>query len=834
MAMVQAVLEHVAAGCNAATNALSVAADSGSSRNASSSYCSAFAARNVVCLLRSSSSSEADDSDAAPLAIVETLKHREATSDASRLTSVQLYIDTRSGDARVLAGDSESRVLLWTRTSDGGWRLRCLSDETSSVAVAAVAITETSRRWIYVVACSDGTLKVFGENKTDGEEVKLASRVELGVKSIMEAIDTVVVKCGEREESVLLATGGVDGKVHLFELAGGDDELKKVLQLEGHRDWVRSLAFQEKKIDVGEGTAVMLASASQDQRVRLWKLTARAREDGKDTGSGEVKDGFLAHGCYTTYTVSFDALLVGHEDWVTSVQWMWLPREDASEPALLSSSMDNTLIVWTKPGDSRTSWSPSLRVGEVGGNGLLSAGVLPGRGGRLSLISLGFGGQLERWEQQPAPSRRFLPAISVNGHCAEVTDLAWSPRGDYLASVSLDQTTRVLAPSMSSKSKRKNWYEVSRGQVHGYDINCACFVLGDRPTNDQFVSGADEKVLRVFEAPDEVKQRVAQLTGSGKDTGREAQEGSGSQARAVQHAYLPELSLTNKSAQTEEAATGQERGDGYAALNKSVSLPVGDTLGRKTLWPEQRKLYGHGNELLSVASSHAGDLVASACKSREERYAAVRLWNTTDWSEAQQPLEGHKSSVVQLAFSPDDKFLLSVSRDRQFCLYQREQSSDPKFSLVQRVKAHRRIIWSCSWSPDSSVFALGSRDQSFSLWGQSGGNWDRICDPIAVEAAVTAVAFAPCELPSVVGPAADPAYLLAVGLETGAIRFFTVSKFRQEGDAVQCTLTGELAWELAPSSAIMRLAWAPDAPPRKLILAAASSDSSVRVYTVKI
>lgn len=40
------------------------------------------------------------------------------------------------------------------------------------------------------------------------------------------------------------------------------------------------------------------------------------------------------------------------------------------------------------------------------------------------------------------------------------------------------------------------WHEVARPQVHGYDMQCLAMIGRFR-----FVSGADEKVLRVFTAP---------------------------------------------------------------------------------------------------------------------------------------------------------------------------------------------------------------------------------------------------------------------------------------------------------------------------------------------
>lgn len=43
------------------------------------------------------------------------------------------------------------------------------------------------------------------------------------------------------------------------------------------------------------------------------------------------------------------------------------------------------------------------------------------------------------------------------------------------------------------------WHEIARPQVHGHDINCVTLIQGKG--NHRFVSGADEKVARVFEAP---------------------------------------------------------------------------------------------------------------------------------------------------------------------------------------------------------------------------------------------------------------------------------------------------------------------------------------------
>lgn len=60
------------------------------------------------------------------------------------------------------------------------------------------------------------------------------------------------------------------------------------------------------------------------------------------------------------------------------------------------------------------------------------------------------------------------------------------------------QTTRIFAP-WQSEGDRTPWHEIARPQVHGHDINCVAIIQGTG--NHRFVSGADEKVARVFESP---------------------------------------------------------------------------------------------------------------------------------------------------------------------------------------------------------------------------------------------------------------------------------------------------------------------------------------------
>ena len=74
---------------------------------------------------------------------------------------------------------------------------------------------------------------------------------------------------------------------------------------------------------------------------------------------------------------------------------------------------------------------------------------------------------------------------------------------------------------------------------------------------------------------------------------------------------------------------------------------------------------------------------------------------------------------TQMEFSPSGEYLLTVSRDRNWCLY-KEEKEEGGWNLVGRTQknnsVHQRLLWTCSWSADSKYFATGSRDKKVALW----------------------------------------------------------------------------------------------------------------------
>lgn len=246
-------------------------------------------------------------------------------------------------------------------------------------------------------------------------------------------------------------------------------------------------------------------------------------------------------------------------------------------------------------------------------------------------------------------------------------------------------------------------------------------------------------------------------------------------------AAVPSLGLSNKSV-SKQAATESvpaekrhikdEYPENYFVPVQLSQPPTEETLMQNTLWPENQKLYGHGYEVFSLAATSNGRYLASACKATSEEHARIILWNTETWKQIDS-LASHNLTVTQMKFSPNDQFLVSVSRDRRFSVFERG-SAEGSYALMcasDRTNGiHQRIIWSCDWSRDNKFFATSSRDGKVVAWyvgeeeeQKSSLGRVRAQDVLEVKGeSITAVAFAPHQ-------STEGGYVVALGCESGLI-----------------------------------------------------------------
>jgi elongator complex protein 2 len=175
-------------------------------------------------------------------------------------------------------------------------------------------------------------------------------------------------------------------------------------------------------------------------------------------------------------------------------------------------------------GSSSALWVNQQRFGDVGGQRLggFVGGLWTADGSEA--LAWGWSGGCRRWRcgqtsEGVAGNEIWTEVGALTGHAGPVKGIAWSPGGEYLISTGyvdvhssvqkpagtheqvlrIDQTTRIhadLPENKDDKEPMSSWHEVSRPQVHGYDL---LGVVSQGPL--RFVTIADEKVARVFGAP---------------------------------------------------------------------------------------------------------------------------------------------------------------------------------------------------------------------------------------------------------------------------------------------------------------------------------------------
>lgn len=753
----------------------------------------------------------------------------------------------------LLSGDTDGAIILWEYSlMDRKWRYVLNVPESHKKGVTCItAIMVSPSEAIFASTSSDGTVSIWELilPSTLGNECKLSCLDSLSVgKKPMVALSLAELP-DNATGHLILAMGGLDNKIHLYcgERTG---KFVYACDLKGHSDWIRSLDFSLPIHVDGKTNTLLLVSSSQDRGIRIWKMVLR---DSLDISEGKrfaslasyIEGPVLVAGS-SSYQISLESLLIGHEDWVYSVEWhppLFSLAEGTtySQPlSLLSASMDKTMMIW-QPEKTSGIWMNVVTVGE------LSHCALGFYGGHWSpdghsILAHGYGGSFHLWRNIGLDCDNWQPQNVPSGHHSVVSDIEWARSGKYLLSVSHDQTSRIFAPWRNGDSliDGVSWHEIARPQVHGHDINCVAIIQGKG--NHRFVSGAEEKVARVFEAP----LSFLKTLNCANSLDGDLQEDLEADVQIL-GANMSALGLSQKpiflhaSRETNPDRNGGEAGDTLETIPDAVPVtltepPIEEKIAWHTLWPESHKLYGHGNELFTLCSDHEGKLVASSCKAQTSSVAEIWLWQVGSWK-AVGRLQAHNLTVTQMEFSHDDSLLLSVSRDRQFSVFSIKGTGTDEFNsqLLARQEAHKRIIWTCSWNPFTHEFATGSRDKTVKIWAveKTGSSVRNVLTLPQFSSSVTALSWLGLDRRTQNG-------LLAVGMESGLIELWAVTR-PDEGNTACPNLTASLVSKLDPfmchASTVQRLSWRNREKSEacdSVQLASCGADHCVRVFQVKL
>ncbi|XP_012536598.1 probable elongator complex protein 2 [Monomorium pharaonis] len=757
-------------------------------------------------------------------------------ANIDRITTVH-WIKPRNGapETELLSTSADGRAIIWSQPANpqiqdksffynGMWiadneiRIRSVPRGDAIVFADSLQLSDTtlsyyedyppSVQWGKVLICTGmvtGSVKLWlsdeDRHSTYIQSISFESKLAICCRlTFLPNSECPLLAIALEDASVSLYTTNLDENSMSTGAIKSNTMFQKVQRLVGHEDWITCMDFTQ---DNNEN--LFLATCSKDSMIRLWKLSKAVKDS--ELSSDELKQesySFVVND--RQYDITLESVLCGHEGWVYGVHWYPVKTDNYQTMKLLSSSIDKTMIIWEPVELMNGIWTETTRVGEVGGNSLGFYGCKFGPDGS-HILAHGYQGSFHIWKYSQQMNK-WLPHPTPGGHFSEVVDLCWEPKGRFLITASTDQTTRIHAPYKGDDLKEL-WHEIARPQIHGYDMSCLTMLAPHI-----YASGADEKVVRVFMATSAFRNRLQSL----------ANVEDFKSVRA-HNAAVPSLGLTNKAMYN--GKNDEEKTENLEDTENLTTYepPTEEELMQNTLWPETNKLYGHGYEIFSIAARHDGKLLATACKSTNKEHAAILLWDTDTWSQVQR-LVHHQLTVTQMEFSPNNKYLLSVSRDRGWALF---ESTDENYQLVAacygKDNPHTRLIWCCAWTQDSNYFATGSRDGNVVVWSPNIRKNNIVPKTVQKEwkEAVTALCFVPSHI-------TQGSYILAIGFEKGHIEIQKVNMELSDKWDLLLSYDTDQAHHLT----VKRLKFRPTNHLHNLQLASCSSDHSVKIHNIKL
>lgn len=713
----------------------------------------------------------------------------------------------------MVSTSEDHRVKIWDFTTS-----QCIQTiEHFNHTIVAVAVLEK----LIVIGTASGVISIWLQSDDESRFV-LSHEFTVRKGFLPLALSLTHVE----NANYLLAVGGTSVNVFIYSFALENKEVKYCqlsAEMEGHEDWVKSLAFRQQRESKND---FLLSSGSQDRYIRLWRIRAN---EAIDLDEDDEKPTLLSNKKYKfeirsdlRVVINFEALIMGHDDWISSLQW------HETRLQLLAATADTSLMIW-EPEETSGVWICGSRLGEISSKGASTATGSSGgfwsclwfsESGEDYILTNGKTGSWRVWSSSDCVE--WTPLLGISGTTKEVTDVSWSPFGDYLLATSLDQTTRLYAPwlfdSMGKRRSTVTWHEFSRPQIHGYDMICV-----EPISETRYVSGGDEKILRSFDLSKGVSDILRKFVGCEFGTNQELPES----------AALPALGLSNKAVSQDdgddeegsdpnERETNETKNISYSLTSALSTPPLEDQLQRHLLWPEIEKLYGHGYEITCVDVSPDGALIASACRSNSPQHAAIRIFDSGTWQEIRPQLPFHDLTITRLKFSRDGKFLLSTSRDRKWAIWQRSFVDNKLTLKYSNPKAHTRIIWDADWAPAEygSTFFTGARDKTVKAWKYESLEEDfTAVSSLKFNEPVTALAVYP-ELH-------NGKILLAIGTGSGAIYVYTYCESKFE-------LLESLDDNITPADRVSRLRWSSLQRNGQKFLGVGSEDTSTRVYSIEL
>ena len=305
----------------------------------------------------------------------------------------------------------------------------------------------------------------------------------------------------------------------------------------------------------------------------------------------------------------------------------------------------------------------------------------------------------------PAPA---AGGAALAGHLDRVLTVAFSPKGDLLASGSSDRTIKLWDPSAGS-------LRLSIGPEAGKIEAVAFSPDGSLLASVTEIASGVPGEVQLWEIPS--GRLHAELRGHDVGVNCVAFSPDGAQLATGDGAGNVRIWAVASGRPTAEIPNAHDASvRGLAWTKDGRSLVSGSWDREAKLWDvETRKVRrafrGHSEGIWGLAISPDGGRLATASSDR-----TVRIWDLAT-GVAQLTIPAHSREVSSVAFSPDGRRVASGSWDRRVRVWDASTGAE-----VVSFPGHQDGVWSVAFSPDGRVLASAGLDRRIRLWNiPSGG-----------------------------------------------------------------------------------------------------------------